>query len=37
MSPLIEHTSYSLKPLSLLLAALDTNDKLGQRPLHLTA
>ena len=34
---LIEDTSYSLKPLGLLCAALCVDDKLGQRPLHLTA
>ena len=33
----IEDTSYSLKPLGLLCAALGVVDKLGQRPLHLTA
>ena len=34
---LIEDTSYSLKPLGLLCATLGVDDKLGQRPLHLTA
>ena len=33
----IEDTSYSLKPLGLLCATLGVDDKLGQRPLHLTA
>ena len=33
---LIEDTSYILKPLCLLCAALGVNDKLGKRPLHLT-
>ena len=30
-------TSYSLKPLGLLCAALCVDDKLGHRPFHLTA
>ena len=34
---LIENTSYSLKPLSLLCAALGVDDKLGQRAPQLTA
>ena len=34
---LIQDTSDKLKPLGLLCAALGVDDKLGQRPIHLTA